>query len=112
MDSWVLANYIVGGHTKPDNKDILYLSPLRFHRRQLHKLRPSKGGKRHNYGGTMSLGLKRGSLVKHKDRGLVYVGGSSKGKISLHSISDGKRLGQSFGVNDCKFLSYNSWKFK
>ena len=60
----------------------------------------------------MSMGLKRGSLVKHNKHGLVYVGGTSKGRISLHSVIDGKRLGQSFKVEDCKFLTYNSWIFK
>ncbi len=57
------------------------------------------------------MGLKRGSLVKCKERGLCYVGGTSKNRISLHSVSDGKRLGQSFKVGDCKFLCYNSWIF-
>jgi hypothetical protein len=56
------------------------------------------------------MGLKRGSLVKHSKRGLCYIGGTSKGKISSHDMS-GKRLGQFFSVNDCKFLTYNSWIF-
>ncbi len=110
VDSWVLANYIVGGHIKPDNKNILYLKPLRFHRRQLHALQPSKGGRRRLYGGTISIGLKRGSLVKHSTHKLVYVGGTRKNRISLHNL-EGKRLGQSFKVEDCKFLTYNSWTF-
>lgn len=110
VDSWVLANFIVGGHLLPDNTKILYLQPLRFHRRQLHAFQASKGGKRRNYGGTISMGLKRGSLVKHVKHGLCYVGGTMNGKISLHNM-DGKRLGQSFKVNDCKFLTYNSWTF-
>ncbi len=110
VDSWVLANHIVGGHTQPDNKNILYLKPLRFYRRQLHILQPNKGGIRKTYGGTMSMGLKRGSLVKHLKLGLVYVGGSSKNKISLHDM-EGKRIGQSFKVEDCKFLTYSNWIF-
>ncbi len=110
VDSWVLANYIVGGHIKPDNKNILYLKPLRFYRRQLHVLQPIKGGIRKRHGGTMSMGLKRGSLVKHSIHGLTYIGGTSKNRISLHDLG-GKRLGQSFKVEDCKFLTYNSWIF-
>lgn len=103
-------NDYVSGHTKPDNKEILYLRPLRFHRRQLHVFNPSKGGKRKNYGGTMSLGLKRGNLVKHKKYGLCYVGGCSKDRISLHSMT-GERLARNVKVKDCKFLTYNSWAF-
>src|SRR3990167_240836 len=110
VDSWVLANYIVGKHTVPDNKKILYLRPLHLHRRQLHRLCPGKGGIRKTYGSTMSIGLKRGSLVKHKKHGLVYVGGTSKNRISLYSM-EGKRLGQSFKVEDCQFLTFNSWAF-
>lgn len=110
VDSWVLANFIVGGHIKPDNKNVIYLRPLRFHRRQLHMFCPSKRGIRKVYGGTMSMGLKRGSLIKHKKKGLCYVGGTSNNKISLHNM-EGKRLGQKFKINDCKFLTYSSWTF-
>jgi hypothetical protein len=109
VDSWVLANWYVGGHTKPDYTRMLCITPLRFHRRQLHMQNPASGGIRKTYGGTMSLGLKRGSLVKHVSKGLVYVGGTSRGRISLHEIGTGKRLGQSFKAEDCNFLSYNSW---
>lgn len=41
------------------------------------------------------MGLKRGSLVKHVKHGLCYVGGTSKGRISLHDMT-GKRLGNLF----------------
>ena len=46
VDAWVLANSVVGGHLQPDNKRLLFVVPLRFHRRQLHRLQPSKQGKR------------------------------------------------------------------
>jgi hypothetical protein len=110
VDSWVLANSVTGGHTKPDNERMLLVMPLRFHRRQLHALQPSIGGMRRLYGGTRSLGLKRGSLVRHIRRGVCYVGGTSGTRISLHAVATGKRLGQSFKVEDCKFLSFNSWR--
>jgi hypothetical protein len=109
VDSWVLANCIVGGHTEPDNKSILKAIPLRFHRRQLHYLQPNKSGVRRLYGGTRSLGFKRGSLVKHKKYGLCYVGGNSKGRISVCSLVDGKRLSTTIKVEDCKFKCYGSW---
>jgi uncharacterized protein (UPF0335 family) len=112
VDSWVLANWFVGGHTKPDNTNILKLIPLQFHRRMLHALQPTKGGIRRPYGGTRSLGLKRGSLVKHKKYGVCYAGGfMQKLGISLHSIETGKRLCQNAKVVDCKFLSFNSWRW-
>lgn len=110
VDSWVLANWYTGGHTYPDNKRMLLVTPLRFHRRQLHRLQPEIGGTRKVYGSTRSLGFKRGSLVKHVKYGLVYVGGFLKQRLSLHCLSTGKRLGQSFKPEDCKFLAFNTWR--
>jgi hypothetical protein len=110
VDSWVLANSWVGGHTKPDNEAMLLVTPLRFHRRQLHVFQPAAGGIRKLYGGTRSLGFKRGSLIIHPKQGLCYVGGTSGDRISLHDVSTGKRLGQRFKPEDCTFLSFNSWR--
>ena len=110
VDSWVLANWQVGGHTSVDNKDMLFVTPLRFHRRQLHKLQPSKGGVRSLYGGTRSMGFKRGSYIKHPKHGVCYVGGTSKGRVSLHSLLDGKRLTQNAKPQDCKFLTYSTFR--
>ncbi|MBI1930014.1 RRXRR domain-containing protein [Candidatus Poribacteria bacterium] len=110
VDSWVLANWFVGGHISPDNKEILFVTPLRFHRRQLHALQPAKGGIRRPYGGTRSLGFKRGSYVKHPKYGVCLVGGASKGRLSLHSLIDGKRLTQTAKPSLCKHLTYASFR--
>ena len=110
IDSWVLANWYVGGHIEPDNKEMMLISPVELHRRQLHRLEPEKDGKRKRYGGTMSLGLKRGSLVKHIKFGLCYVGGYLKDRISLHHIETGKRLTQLAKVQDCVVLNFNTWR--
>lgn len=110
VDSWVLANSYVGGHTTPDNKGMFLITPLRFHRRQLHVFQPAAGDIRKPYGGTRSMEFKRGSLVKHKTRGVTYVGGSSKNRISLHSLTDGKLLCRNAKQSDCKFLTFNSWR--
>lgn len=112
VDSWVLANFWTGGHVKPNNVDMLIVDPLRFHRRQLHAICPSKGGIRRPYGSTRSLDLKRGSLVKHVKLGLMYVGGSSKGKIALHDVATGKRVMQFSNRTDVKFLTFNSWRWR
>lgn len=110
VDSWVLANWYAGGHIVPDNKEIIKLVPIRFHRRQLHALQPSKGGVRREYGSTRSMGLKRGSLVKHKKYGLCYVGGTSKERISVHSLATGKRLSQDIRVEECEFKTFLSFR--
>lgn len=110
VDSWVLANAVVGGHKIPDNTRLLLVSPLKLHRRELHRRQPSRGGIRSPYGGTRSLGFKRGSIVKHQKYGVVYVGGASNGRISLHRIEDGKRLTQVAKPIDIKFLSYSTSK--
>lgn len=110
VDSWVLANWWTGGHITPDNTDLLCITPLRFHRRQLHRLQPEKGGIRKPYGGTLSHGFKRGSLIKHAKFGLSYGGGFLKDRISLHSVVTGKRLTQHAKPSDCLFLSFNTWR--
>jgi hypothetical protein len=112
VDSWVMANDEVGGHTKPDNTDVLVIEPIRLHRRQLHRLQFSEGHIRKPYGGTRSEGFSRGSLVRHPKFGLCYTGGASKGRISLHCASTGKRLTQSAKPEDTKFLSFNTWRVR
>lgn len=111
IDAWVLANWYTGGELL-DTRVAFSVVPLRFHRRQLHALQPSKGGVRRPYGGTNSLGFKRGSYVQHPKWGLVYVGGYLKDRISLHSLSDGRRLFQNAKVEDCQFLTYASWRMR
>lgn len=112
VDSWVLANSYTGGHSKPDNTAMMYIVPLRFHRRQLHRLGPGKDGLRAPYGGTRSLGFKRGSWVKHPRYGLCYIGGSSAGSISVHRMQDGKRLTQTAKPADLSFLCTASWRVR
>jgi hypothetical protein len=111
VDSWVLANSETGGHSVPDNVELLLISPLRFHRRQLHLINPLKGGIRRLFGGTRSLGLKRGSLIKHAKYGLTYIGGVTRNRVALHDIITGQRLSQHIQPKDCKFLTYNCWRF-
>jgi hypothetical protein len=110
VDSWVLANWFTGGHIKPDNEKLLLVTPLQFHRRQLHALRPTKSGSRRLYGGTRSLGLKRGSIVTHLKYGKTYVGGTSNGRISLHAVGSGERLARNVKTNDCRFVTFSSWR--
>lgn len=110
VDSFVLANWYTGGHTKPDNTQLLVVIPLRFHRRQLHRLEHASGHIRSPYGGTMSLGFKRGSLAIHPKYKLCFIGGSRQGRVSLHSVETGKRLCQNAKPQDIKFLTYNTWR--
>jgi len=112
VDSWVLANSWIGGHIKPDNEAITLITPLQFHRRQLHVQNPAIGGVRRKYGGTTSLEFKRGSIVKHVWLGLCYVGGTSKNRISLHNIQTGERISRTTKPEECKFLTYNSWRLR
>ena len=110
VDSWVLANSLSGGHEKPDNELVTSMSPIRFHRRQLHVQNPVKGGIRKQWGSTRSGGFSRGSLVKHIKRVLAYIGGYSKIGLSLYDVASGVRLGQKFKIADCTFFGRNSWR--
>jgi len=104
VDAWVLTAAITGAKY-PTTTSLYYVEAIRFHRRQLHRLQFSKDGIRKRYGGTISLGLKRGTLVWHKKHGLCYVGGNLKNRLSLHSVRTGKRLTQSGKKEDCHILT-------
>jgi len=111
VDAWVISAFITGAAT-PNCLDIWYAVPLRFHRRQLHRFQPSKGGIRKRYGGTRSLGLKRGTLVRHSIYGLCYIGGCNerRRRLSLHDIKTGRRITQDAKDEDIKILTSVSFR--
>ena len=109
VDSWALANDHVGGHISPDNEDMLLIKPIQFRRRQLHRQNFKPGGIRSAYGSTRSLGFERGSIVTHPKWGETYVGGTSKGRISLHCRKTGKRLCRNAKPVNITFRTYNSF---
>ena len=110
VDSFSLCEMVDGGQLKLSSTKIYHLTFLEFHRRQLHVLVPAKNGIRKTYGGTRSLGLTRGTLVKHhKKYGLSYVGGSMNDRISLHNTNTKQRLCQNAKAEDCKILTNQSY---
>src|SRR5437763_6029145 len=110
VDVWVLAYSAMQGHKTPENMQLLCITPLAWDRRQLHRLELDKGGKRKPYGGTLSLGLKRGTLVKHPKYGKAYIGGTMAGKLSLHAPATGKRLTQTARLKDCQPIKLLRWR--
>lgn len=116
VDSWVLAASIVGAE-RPTCFRLWYMVPAVLHRRQLHRLQASKGGDRKQYGGTRSLGVKRGTIVQHPRYGRCTVGGFDRRKqtISLHAYRTNKRLTQGAKVEQCRVLTwmaFRSWLVK
>jgi len=110
VDAWVLAHSAVGGKATPDNTRVVCIAPLLWHRRQLHRLQPERGGRRKPYGGTLSQGIKRGTLVHHPKWGKAYVGGQLSGRVSLHDPHTGKRLTQGAKVTDCRVIKLLRWR--
>ncbi len=113
VDAFVLAASISGAE-KPTCTRLWYLVPVVLHRRQLHRLQASSGGVRKPYGGTRSLGLKRGTVVRHATYGLCTVGGFDRKRhtISLHAYCTNKRLTQGATVKDCRpltWVAFRSW---
>ena len=113
VDAWVLAASHSGAK-EPTCTRLWYIVPARLHRRQLHRLQACKGGIRKPYGGTRSLGLKRGTLVRHATYGWCTVGGFDRKKqtISLHMYRSNKRLTQGAKVKDCRictWMAFRSW---
>jgi hypothetical protein len=56
------------------------------------------------------MGFKRGSVVSHNRLGLVYVGGTTNKKISLHDLSTGERITKCGSIKDISFLYFNNWR--
>lgn len=104
VDAWCLAASISGA-VKPSYLGLFYWIPIRLHRRQLHRFEPDKGGIRRSYGGTRSMGISRGTLVKHVKYSLTYIGGTLRNRVSLHSTATGKRLSQNAKVSDLEILT-------
>ncbi|MCK4526147.1 RRXRR domain-containing protein [candidate division WOR-3 bacterium] len=111
VDAWVLAAGVAGA-IEPTEKGIYYWIPLRFHRRQLHYLQPSKGGIRKPYGSTRSYGLKRGTLVNHVKYGRTYVGGMQQNveRVSVVEARTGIRLTQYAKIHDLRVLTTIAWR--
>jgi hypothetical protein len=110
VDAFVLAHSAVRGNTVPDNRRLVCMAPLVWHHRQLHRFKPERGGKRKPYGGTLSQGIKRGTLVRHPKWGNATVGGTMDGKLSLHDPETNKRLTQTAKVTDCQPLKLLRWR--
>lgn len=110
VDSWVLANEVLGNQSKPDMIHVLELKPLNPIRRQLHRLNFKKGGTRSRYGGTMSLGIQRGTLVEHVKYGKCTVGGNNgTDRVSLHSNISNIRLTQRAKLEDLQLIAHSPW---
>jgi hypothetical protein len=111
VDGWVLAASVSGALT-PTCQRLWYVVPARLHRRQLHRLQASKGGIRKPYGSTRALGLKRGTVVRHKKYGVCTVGGVDRKTqtISLHAYQTNKRLTQAAKVKTCRVLTWVAWR--
>jgi hypothetical protein len=93
VDSWCLAYQTIGGVGSVDNTEILCISPIPIHRRQLHRQNPQKGGKRPRYGGTRCLGgVSKNTLVKHVKKGLLRVTGYQKGCLTLSEVNSSKQV--------------------
>lgn len=103
VDSHCLAEMLYGD-IKP-YKGFIRCDFIQWHRRQLHVSNPVKGGVRRMYGGTRSMGLNRGTLVRHHKHGLTYVGGTSNGRISLHKLDTGKRVAENAKQGDLQVLT-------
>lgn len=112
IDSHVLCELMLNRNINP-YFGIWKLEFLRFYRRQLHVQNPIKGNIRKPYGSTVSMGMSRGSVLRYKkDNKLYYLGGSSKDKVSIHSIETGKRVKQFVKMENIDMLYTNKWRIQ
>lgn len=110
MDSHCLVELLYGD-IEPF-KGLLRCDFLKKHRRNLYQQQFKKGGIKQPYGGTMSMGIKRGTLVDHPKWGKKIIGGTYKNKLSLHTIESGKRVCQNAKPEDITILTTLKWTVK
>ena len=84
---------------------------FRFYRRQLHVQLPIKGNVRKPFGGTVSMGISKGTLVmpRKSKYAKVYVGGYSKSGISLHCCKTKKIINKSAKPKDLIVVKKLQW---
>jgi hypothetical protein len=95
VDAWVLAASVSGAEA-PTCTRLWSVVPVQLHRRQLQRLQADHGGVRKPYGGTRSLGFRRGTLMWHSRYGRCTIGGCDRahGRLSLHAYRTHRRLTQ------------------
>lgn len=108
VDSHCLAEMVF--NDIPVFKNLIKCTLFNFHKRKLRLFNCKKGGLVQPYGGTISCGIKRGSLVRHKKYGLCTIGGSSRNRVSLHDLTNNKRLSQYGRVDHCVIKSRMKWR--
>jgi hypothetical protein len=106
VDSHVLAELALKKQVQP-YKGMWKVEFLEYHRRVLHVQNPIKGNVRKSYGGTISMGISKGSIARYKGN-LCYVGGTSKNRISIHDVLSGVRITQSAKKEDISVLYTNN----
>ncbi len=114
VDAHCLAEMALGVQVVPYT-GLLALEWMRFTRRQTHVSVPIKCGFRKQYGGTVSLGIPRGTVCRYsgknkKHPSICYVGGTSNGMVSTHNLSSGGRLSQKVSVSDLQPLYVSRWR--
>ena len=102
VDSHVLAEMVFEKNIKPF-QGLYCIEYLQYNRRSLHVQNYKKGHIRRRTGGTVSLGIPRGSMVKYRGD-IYYVGGNSGNRISLHIVQDGKRKFRNVKLEDVMVL--------
>jgi len=104
VDSHCLCELALGLNVKP-YLGLYRIDFLEYHRRVIQRQNPGKKGERTKYGSTVSLGMSRGSVVRYKGK-FGYLGGTSKGLVTVHSMITKKR-NQKVKIEDIEVL-YNS----
>lgn len=111
VDSWVLANQLLGQRATVDLTELVTLIPLTYARRQLHVFNWTKGGVRRREGGTLSLGVQKGTLCYHPKWGKCYLGGNDGiGRATLHSFVTTRRMAQNAKLEDSLLVAHSPWR--
>ena len=107
VDSHSLCEITLGKNIKVF-KGLYKIEFLEYFRRQLHVQNPLKGNFRKKFGGTVSLGMSRGSFLVYKNKNIYFLGGTSSNRVTLLSPLSGKRVNRMAKISDIKILYTNN----
>jgi hypothetical protein len=115
VDSHSLAEIVLEKEIKPYT-GMYRIDFLRYRRRQLHVQNPIKNGKRRQYGGTVSLGLSRGSVLRYignnkswKNK-IYYLSGTSNGQLTILDLKDDRKVSHCIKIIDINILYISKYK--
>lgn len=118
VDAWAMAVSIFDPYSlrEPTLTELSVLETRKYRKRQLFQPNVRRGGLRIRSGGTLTMGIRRGSVVNHPKHGVTVVAGGGatlgkrKNKLTLiRKDSSNDRVSREVNREDLTIFARNPW---